>query len=365
MQFMRRCSRENINWLCSVGIAIFCLHVSTAASWTAEQLIDEAVIRKWEDYERFARKLQGTMRHTAVVSEVGGAKEQRINRLVFKQNQNCASRSWSSSKENENSTEHVSIANPQYAADLKRSGANLGNVVLERFSEIPQRPKRGEKSVFEQVLSAVSPHFYLHSTIPLSQILVDPRFKILKMSKITENGRELVRMDFRDVDESQSNARFRHVFVNSGWVDLDPSRCWCIVRQKISREFTTNGKRQTYGEHEAELSTVVHPSGFPLVKKMTSRGTLHLYRDGKETTKNNRITADYEWEVNDRVPDSEFTLTAYGLPEPGGEPVKKSLPLYGWIILAAGICIGLAVGFRFLARRRGRSEPAMLPRHER
>lgn len=352
---MRNCSWENVNCLCSVGIAIFCLHVSAAASWAVEQLIDEAVIRKWKDYEHFARKLQGTMRYTSASSESGGTKEQ-CGWWAFKQNPNCVC--WSRSKEEENPTELISIGNPQYAADLKRSGANLGDVALQRFSETQELPKRGEPPVFERVLSNVSPHFYLHHKIPLSRILVDPRLKIQKMSKKSENGRELVRVDYRVVDEPQSGPRMRHVFVDSGWVDLDPSRGWCIARTKFSHEFTTNGERRIYNEEEAELATVVHPSGYPLVKKITSRGTQHIYKDGKERTINNRITMDYEWEVNDSAPDSEFTLTAYGLPEPGGEPVKKSLPLYVWIILVAGICMGLAVGFRLLARRRVRSETA-------
>lgn len=328
------------------------------ASLTTEQLIDEAVIRKWKEYERFARKLQGTMRYALVFSESRGTKEQRIIRSVYKQIQNCAS--LISSSEHENPTELIRIGNPQYSAELKRSGANLGDVVLQRFSETHQVPRQGEQSVFERVSVGVAPHFYLHDKIPLSQIMVDQRLKIRKISKTSENGRELVRIDYRDVDDSRSSARFRHVHVHSGWVDLDPSRCWCIVRWKTSTEFTTNGERREYGESEAELSTVDHPSGFPLVKKIAVLGTKHFYRyrNSKERAINNRITMDFEWEVNDHVPDSEFTLTAYGLPEPGGGPVKKSLPLYIWITLAAGICIGLAVGFRFLARRHARSELA-------
>lgn len=355
---MRRSSRGNVNWLHNAGIAIICLHISAAVSWAAEQLIDEAVIRKWEAYERFARKLQGKQRYNTVSSESGSTKEQR-GWAAFKQNQNCVS--WSRSNEEENPTELISIANPQYAAELKRSGANLGDVVLQRFSETQEQPKRGEPPLFERVRTSVSPHFYLHHKIPLSRVLVDPRLKIQKMSKISENGRELVRMDYRAVDELQPSARMRHVFVTSGWADLDPSRCWCIVHTNFSEEFTTNGKQRSYNETEVELSTVAHPSGFPLVKKITHRGKQHFYKfkDSKERMINNRITMDFDWEVDESVPDSDFTLAAYGLPEPGSEPVKKNLPLYVWIILATAICIALAVGFRFLARRRTRTEPAV------
>jgi hypothetical protein len=181
-------SRENVNWLCSVGIAIFCLHVSAEASWTAEQLIDEAVIRKWKAYESFARKLQGKERHTSVSSESGGAEELRISRLVFKQNENCVS--WIRSIEEENPTELISIANPQYAADLKRSGANLGDVVLQRYSETQERPKRGEPPVFERVLSGVSPHFYGSSRFRVGDFYSFGRLQVKIFSRRYSSSRK-------------------------------------------------------------------------------------------------------------------------------------------------------------------------------
>ena len=52
-----------------------------------------------------------------------------------------------------------------------------------------------------------------------------------------------------------------------------------------------------------------------------------------------------------KQPSSSFELAAYGLPEPPGfEP--PSTPLYLWLLLAAGICAILAIGFRLLARRK-------------
>jgi hypothetical protein len=349
---MKHILQQNVNWLCRVGIAIFCLRV-LAASCSAEQLIDESVIRKWKAYERFARSLQGTARITTIFPGSDGAKEQLLL-IVVKQNQNCVSSC--SRKEQENPTELINIANPQYAAVLRRKGADLGDVALERFIDISQQPQDVGETVFEKTLPTVSPHFYIGHRIPLSQILADPRFKILKTSKIFENGRELVRMDYEAIRDP-SGIRF----VYSGWVDLDPARCWCIVRTKGSRDVTRkNGKSAGGGLTEIEYETIDHPSGFPLVKRSTARATNHSYegKERNEKTVNSRVRIDFKWEVNDHVPDSEFTLSAYGLPEPGSEPVKKSPPLYVWIIPAIGICLVLAIGFRILARRRARSHPA-------
>lgn len=61
----------------------------------------------------------------------------------------------------------------------------------------------------------------------------------------------------------------------------------------------------------------------------------------------------HELEVNNNVPDSEFTLSAFGLPEPAGmEAVKKPVPMYLWILLAAAVCGVLAFAFRYLAERK-------------
>ncbi len=96
--------------------------------------------------------------------------------------------------------------------------------------------------------------------------------------------------------------------------------------------------------------TTDHPSGFPILKSRTERFKLFDYRNKRKTDVTSKT--DYDLEVNDRVPNSEFTLSAFGLPEPGGEePVKKPTPLYIWILAAAGVCAALALSFRYLARR--------------
>jgi len=47
--------------------------------------------------------------------------------------------------------------------------------------------------------------------------------------------------------------------------------------------------------------------------------------------------------------DSDFRLTAFGLPEPGG---VRSTPLYIWMLGGAAVCFALYALFRFLASRK-------------
>lgn len=86
------------------------------------------------------------------------------------------------------------------------------------------------------------------------------------------------------------------------------------------------------------------------------------------------VPVKYElWEMNEQKPDAnkrlwditideftpipkldpaEFTLTAFGIPEPVGVKWEKPVSRYVWLLIAAGTCAVLALGFRYLGRKR-------------
>lgn len=70
----------------------------------------------------------------------------------------------------------------------------------------------------------------------------------------------------------------------------------------------------------------------------------------------------YTVEAVDYIPEAEFTLAAFGLPEPSGfEPPPT--PLYVWLLGIAAVCFALTVSFRLLARhRRATAQPGHTPR---
>ena len=181
---------------------------------------------------------------------------------------------------------------------------------------------------------------------PLRQAVSDPSFMVTGVAKQTQDGRELVQVDYIHNYENRAS----HV-LQKGSLWLDPSRCWSIRRSKYTTEVTTGGERSSDGEVDFVCETIDHPSGFPILRSVTEHLTLFQHKSKRKsggTTKK-----DYDLEVNDSVPDSEFNLSAFGLPEPGGEEsVKKPIPMYIWILLAASVCGALAFTFRYLARRR-------------
>jgi len=62
------------------------------------------------------------------------------------------------------------------------------------------------------------------------------------------------------------------------------------------------------------------------------------------------------------VSEKEFSLSAYGLPEPEGVVwAKPATPLYLWLLLAAAILGVLAVALRIMYRRRSRVSNPIAP----
>lgn len=110
----------------------------------------------------------------------------------------------------------------------------------------------------------------------------------------------------------------------------------CRIRgQSQSGEFSWELKRQ--------LNALDPKKAIPECKSIeySSRGPGHSNQGIIEFT-------DYSYAP---LPEEEFSLSHYGIPEPGG-PAEKRTPWYLWIAGGAAVCALLAFGFRYLRRRR-------------
>lgn len=335
--FIRPCAFRSIWILMVIGV----IHASANGSQAQHEIFDENVIQKWKEYEVFSHSFQGTARIQRIVN---GKSQEYV--LRYKQNRECALSIGPHQRDP--SLLFCSLGNPHYLAILDLSKTDPSNAVLHKFTPITEN--MGPDSILEVTSWKTSVHFYYGRTKWLRQAVSDPSFKVTKTAREIQNGQELVRVDHVYNYVLQLANRDTHVRAQ-GTLWLDPSRCWCIQRSKISSEVTDDGKRSADREEEVVCETIDHPSGFPILKNVTEhvKITNHkLKRNSGGTTK-----TEYELEVNNNVPDSEFTLSAFGLPEPAGmEPVKKPIPIYVWILLAAGVCGALAFAFRSLARRK-------------
>lgn len=121
------------------------------------------------------------------------------------------------------------------------------------------------------------------------------------------------------------------------WVD--PAQNWRTTEVRIETPSLRSVMTLTYGR---EVGGVTFPESSQNVTKYTVAGA----------PPDLRITSRVE---SIRVADQgeeAFRLSAFGLPEPVGIKWARPTPRYVWFLAAAGVFVALAVGFRYLARRR-------------
>lgn len=147
-------------------------------------------------------------------------------------------------------------------------------------------------------------------------------------------------------DESRKLLRIVSTFLIGGkdpsplelWVD--PYNNWRVVE---SRRETKSGwfiTEVTYGQTIDGLSV-------PIASKSTS-----TYKPGINAPGMVITTRMESVRVADKT-DRDFTLSAFGLPEPVDvEPLPDRTPRYLWFVLGAVVCAAGAVLFRYLARSR-------------
>lgn len=332
---------------------LFCLitmiegGIFTDARCSAQhEIFNKSVLQKWAEYEAFSHNLQGTRRATFTTAS-GKA---RTNLYRYEQNRECA---LSIVPGREPGTEICWLTNPRYSAGVKRNSSDRSNVVLERFDpRLIDKTEKDIRTAIDGVFSGTSPHFY-YSQSRLSQLVLSPTFKVVKVVKERDNGQELIRVDHTySYDAPGSNKN--HEERIRGSLYFDPARCWCLRRCKDLREGMIRGEHRVDFEHEVEYETIDHPSGFPIIKSETQHNVQVDVKTKKRNDHKSRF--EYELEVKEGPPNEEFTLTAFGLPEPSGEPpVKKPIPMYVWFLITAGACGAIAFAFRYLARRRHRA----------
>ncbi|HZT82686.1 MAG TPA: hypothetical protein VFA26_20825, partial [Gemmataceae bacterium] len=83
------------------------------------------------------------------------------------------------------------------------------------------------------------------------------------------------------------------------------------------------------------------PKGFPILKSI-----VRTWADAK-------YTQEFDLTERNDVPDSEFTLSAFGLPEPAELQGKPSrVRWYLWAGVAGICCLALGAGFHWRSKRR-------------
>jgi hypothetical protein len=188
----------------------------------------------------------------------------------------------------------------------------------------------------DSILRGISPyHVHLHW---LPDLLREPGFTI---TSLLPEG-EFMKITFQHLPAPGKLPAQQSP--EEGWVLLAPKQYWCV------REFELIEKHPKATKTIQSVQEVTPGDDIPLRRRSTDRYTSRIHESGRVLSSEFVINSQYE---KRKAPESEFRLSAFGLPEPvETTPQKKTVPIYIWFLVAAASSAVFAAVFRYLARRK-------------
>jgi hypothetical protein len=307
-----------------------------------QRLLAEAPAR-WEEYARRSEELQGVV---SLVSTNTRNNFRQDTRTAYKTNGRSrlviTKLKDEANGKVEREYEEVFGYNPRYAFTLSRKSPDapwvLTNYVEMREGvDLGQMGRRQSTSYFGVVNKPVKFHMYF-----LVDLVRDSGFRIGECRQVQVDGRNLVEVAFTyNFTENNWKSNWK------GKLLLDPERYWCChsVDGVLKGDYVggTLKHRNTQSDNAED--------GLPLSRAWEYVGDWRS--SNGEVTNRQTLKCEAQLSRPDTLPDdAEFTLSAFGLPEPVGVTWEKPSRTYLWILAAAGVSVALALGFRYLARRR-------------
>ncbi len=333
--------------LWSAPLAMRRIAASDEGKTSPQARFREEAPRKWEEFRRRAQRLQGSYLSTSFDRAQGGKVFLRT-RYECKQNERCALCSMQDLVGGEREG-RLECLNPRYGFRLYRA-----------VSDSPWAVVGLDKDVKDGYgLSSLSPGVRVAGLIvekPLSfssmwecllDMVRDPDFVIQRVSYAPHEGDDRIRVDFKyrpkmvpprtewgDIQPGWNPLR-------GGWILLDPARYWVMHGFEVETEW----QDQTTGTLTGTFMYQDGEGGFPILKR-----SQQLYKGIDKRGTRNETESVEEYELTEKdIPDEEFTLSAFGLPEPseGQRPTRWFI----WIGLAGIAFVGLTMFLRRLSRR--------------
>jgi hypothetical protein len=327
--------RDSLRTICPLLLAVLVCTVFPRPSWSqedgelAQRFRDEAP-RKWKEYRAFAERLQGSV----TVAIIRNDRMIGNYRREIKQNASCKLMLRQSLLP-ESPGGELSAYNPTYGFSLKRRREDQSWAVSG--VELEEARIRKAHQVLEDGSNPACELLQLW-TEDLSELTRKSSFAVRRAIPAHRDGVELVQIDFDNTHPIEPSGEEPFCPIQSGIMFLDPNHFWCLrawdLQLKYNRSEPKNTAAIEYRDRSAEYS---------IPKRIRIE-----HMDPRDPPKSSTWVRDFDFEEPASLPaDSEFTLTAFGLPEPFGAEPRGSL----WYLWAAGagfVCLGLG----FFIRRR-------------
>lgn len=235
--------------------------------------------------------------------------------------------------------EVVQAANSKYSFSLTKpkGEADFSVTFLEPGTGGDRLTQDRIKDIVEDMKSDVCAAWYLLGQ-PLREWVQDSRFHMTEAVAKATGGKELVQVRFKWLPRREDDPLTR---IDSASFVVAPAALWTIQEYHVERQRGTIDAELEYDEGFEETPILMQKR--QVVKAKPDDGVV--------------MTRVVKYDVFERrlVPEDEFTLSAYGLPEPTfGGPTSS---MWNWFLLGAG-AFGAA---SYLLRRRVLSPRSSLP----
>jgi hypothetical protein len=239
------------------------------------------------------------------------------------------------------SKSQVVARNSRYSFELERPGGQTDWRLkkLHDAKSTEPEPANLTREHLRPGIWCIRP-FTNRESIPLTELFDSPTVKLV--SCVASPGdAALVRVTYeKNAPPTAPNKPSTKI---TGWLDLDPAKGWGT---RESDETVVYGDTTHTTHCQFDISRdkdgVILLNEIHYEVKLSRAGTPIAHRT--QTTK-------YKTWVEPNVPERDFSLTAYGLPEPPGVTFARPTPTYIWLLVGAASCVVVAVIFRRLARR--------------
>jgi hypothetical protein len=301
------------------------VRLSGEANSLQRRFLEEAPAA-WEAYQRFWLILQGSFSGLRVDREPTGSAHRWRMKFVKKQ---CSGfnlvqiERW----ENDDYSASVRGENLRYQFELTREQETRPWVIRDL--------KRRSAGDATNPLATGGLDLGLNrSEVPM--LIKSPNFKLLEVEPARENGDELVKVRFSYTPDEQNPLR-------GGSVLLDPQHDWVVRKGEATR--AAGGKEFT---STIEYSYREGSNHHPILTQSRSQQTT---KENNRAFRNNETVQDYDFREQETVPEKEFLLSAFGLPDLPGE--GRVTPWYLWLGGAGLACLVLGA---IVARLRHRAK---------
>jgi hypothetical protein len=178
----------------------------------------------------------------------------------------------------------------------------------------------------------------------LPELVKDPDFVVKRVSPVRRGGVELAEVEFtckpkqapaRVIDNQQLPGGWLRL--RGGTLLLDPNQYWLLREYQVEKEYPGQPAIKYHGT----LQYATGPSGKPIMKRVLITFT----KTGDEEEE----TRDFDLHEDASVPDKDFTLSAFGFPEPPG--LDRPIPFFVWILGGTIAAFVLAIGITCLKPR--------------